>query len=526
MHLHREKVLGELMTSGTYKYKHLVVALVGASVLSACAPQKFENVAEGINFNDPLNDDLSSNFYKLSDSSTVFEQSNLDENRTSTSFQVQLSDGTYLNDLHASDFVLTENGAPVTDFKLSSNAQSIVQTVDIVFAVDVTGSMTSTIESAKTRLINFVNGTRARGYHTRMCLVTFGDYTVQKCNKFYDNDPTDPATETQVQELISEITKLRALKGAEDPGGSDFNENPMRAVIDSANAPWGETSQRFMILITDDGFLYSPGNTGSVGSLAPRWSEVLTAIQTSQMKIFAATPSLAGYDKKFQTQPGIVEASGGEFFLFNNLINGSITLDTILNRIISRVKTTYLVEYVADEISGLNPALELSKRDIKVVLRSGLTGTIVSQTKQSNLPSGRAEYLKAWKISDKPILADSLRVKINGVEIREGFALLAGSLVFVLPPIKGVKIEVTFQYASLKDALQLTPMVLNANEDLNALAIVLNGKKAKGPDIVFERSLEGHWTIRPSDTVLSEADPYEIRKNGGLTIKILKASKP
>ncbi|MFN7728086.1 MAG: hypothetical protein ACK5P7_02905 [Bdellovibrio sp.] len=516
------------MTGAIINNKHVLLTLLSVAFLCACAPQKFENLDGDsiVDLPDPLNNDVSSNFFKLSDSSTVFEQSNLDENRTSTSFQVQLADGTYVNDLRRSDLNLTENGITVNDFVLSSNSQSIVQTVDIVFAVDVTGSMTPTIESAKTRLINFVNSTRARGYHTRMCLVTFGDYTVQKCNKFYDNNPADPATETQVQELISEITKLRALKGAEDPGGSDFNENPMRAVIDSAAAPWGETSQRFMILITDDGFLYSPGNAGSVGNLAPRWNEVLAAVQTSQMKIFAATPSLAGYDKKFSGQAGLVEASGGEFFLFNNLINGSITLDTILNRIISRVKTTYLAQYTADTVPGLDPTLELSKREIKVTLRSGLTATIVSQTKQSNIPSGRPEYIKSWKLSDKAILPGSLRVKVNGNEIDEGYSVVAGSLVFLVPPVKGAKIDVSFQYASLKDALQFSPIVLNAKEDLNALSILINGVKAKGPDIVFERTLEGQWTIRPSERVLSEADSFQIRKNGGLLIKVMKVKTP
>jgi hypothetical protein len=187
------------------------------------------------------------------------------------------------------------------------------------------------------------------------------------------------------------------------------------------------------------------------------------------------------------------------------------------------VKTTYLVEYTADTVPGLDPGLALSKRDIKVTLRSGITATIVSQTKQSNIPSGRPEYIKSWKLSDKAILPGSVRVKVNGVEINEGYSVVAGSLVFLLPPIKGVKIEVSFQYASLKDALQFSPIVLNAKEDLNALSILINGVKAKGPDIVFERTLEGHWTIRPSERVLSEADPFQIRKNGGLLIKVMKA---
>lgn len=503
--------------------KHLLgSAIICSALLVGCAEQKFENVeaASKEALQDEGNGEILSNFYKMSDSQTSFAQENLEENRTTLSFQAKLSDGTYISNLTEQDISLSENNVPVPNFVFNSNSQNIVQTVDIVFAIDITGSMTPTIESAKTRLINFVNKTRAAGYHTRMCLVTFGDYTVQKCNKFYDNNPDDPATISQVTELISEISKLRALKGSEDPGGSDLNENPMRAIIDTASAPFAENSQRFMIMITDDGFLYSPGNSGSVGAGAPKWSEVLAAINSSQMRIFAATPNLAGYNKKFQSQSSVVEASGGEFFLFNDLIQGKITLDTILNRIISRVKTTYLVEYVADQVPGLDPSLSLSNRKIKITLRNGQTATLVSQNVQSNLPNGRGSYKKVWKLSDKSIKSESLIVKINGIEQRSGFKLESGQVVFDQAPPKGAVIDISFRYTNIKDCVQFIPTILNGKEDLTLLSVFFNGIKAKSTDVVFEKSIEGHWTLRPSERVLSETDPFEIRKNGGLSIKV------
>lgn len=498
----------------------------GLLVLAGCAPQKFTNeeIVANTGSNFPPDQEVLSNFYKLSDSQLDFQQDSLDENRTTLTFQVLKPDGTYVTDLQASDFVVTENKVPVTQFQFSSNSQSIVQTVDIVLAVDVTGSMASTIESAKTRLINFVKTSRDRGYHTRLCLLTFGDYVVQNCNKFYDNDPSDPTTLVQVTELISEITKLKALQGSQDPGGHDWNENPMRALIDASKAPWATNSQRFVILMTDDGFLYSPGNSGEVGSLAPLYPDVLAAIASSQMRIFAATPSLAGYNSAFKGQPGIVEASQGEWFRFSDLISGQITLDTILNRILVNAKTTYSVEYVADTNSQLDPSLPLSKRKIEVTLRPGLVGTVVAQTLQSNLPDGRPSYRKDWKLTDKKIKKKSLHVKINGIEIFSGFKVEDGDLIFDIPAIKGAKITVSFEYEDIKDGLIFTPVILSANEDLNRIIVTLNGVEATPADLVFEKSLEGNWSLSPSDRVFEAQDPYQILAHKGLEFKVSRKS--
>jgi hypothetical protein len=493
-------------------------------LVGACAPQKFNPIpsVQDVVIQVPQTEEISSNFFQLSKSQVVFDQENLDQNQTSLMFQIRLPDGSYLKDLQASDLVLTENGVPVPQFQLNSNSQNIVQTVDIVLVVDVTGSMTSTIESAKSRLIRFVQKSRDRGYHTRLCLLTFGDYIVQNCNRFYDNNPSDPQTLSQVQELISEVSKLRAISGFGDPGGSDMNENSMRALIEASLAPWSPSSQRFAILVTDDGFLYSPGNQGAVGNLAPRYNEVLTALENSRMQVFAATPSLAGYSQPFRGQPGVVQASGGEFFLFEDLINGRITLDTILDRILNRVQTTFLATYNVDEVPGLDPELPLKQRDIRVELRNGVRGQLSVNSVQSNLPDGRRPYRKKWKLSGRPIHLPSLEVRINRQPLNGGYQLAQGEIEFVMAPPKGSKIEMSFQYESLRDNLSFVPVTLEAKVDLSRLTIYFNGRQAGPSDFVIERNLEGSWTLQPSDLALSAADPFSIRRAGGLEIRIVK----
>lgn len=459
-------------------------------------------------------------FFKLSESEQTITQESLEENQTAISFQIRKPDGSLLETLNANDILLLESLIPVDKFKLTQNTQATKDTVDIAFVVDVTGSMSATIESAKIRLINFVKRSRESGYHTRMCLVTFGDYTIRRCDKFYDNNPADPTTSVQVDELISEITKLKALKGTGDPGGKDLNENPMRALIDTAGAAWATNNKRFAILITDDGFLYSPGNAGAVGALAPQYAEVKAALAESKVKVFAATPSLAGYNKNFGKEAGIVSLSQGEWFNFADLISGKITLDTILNRILTNVNTTFTISYVADKIPGLDPTKALALREFQIQLLNPLLGTIQSLQFQSNLPDGRSEYKSEFGLSGKKIKKDSLKVLVNGLTVVKGFKLTTdGKIKFDLPPLAGSVIKVSYIYEKIQDAISLKPILLG-QVDPKSIIVLLNGIKATSTSYTVERTTEGRYVISLQDSALDDTDPYKIFANNGLHIDI------
>jgi len=459
---------------------------------------------------------------KLGSSQASFDQESLSTNRTVVTFQALTSGGDYINNLTSTSVTLKENGVSVPGFTMTSNPQESRQTIDIAFLIDVTCSMSPTIASAKTRVIDFIRSSRAAGYHTRMCLSTFGDYTVRPCDRFYDNDPSKPETETQVDELISEVNGLAAGCGAADPGGRDLDENPMQAVIDVESAPWAEGSQRFGILITDAGFLYGPSNPGSLGANAPLYSNVLSSLRRSQVNLFAATPSRAGYERNFGTEPGIIAASNGEHFPYSDLVSGATNLNTILNRIMLRVQTTYALEFVADDVPGLNPTLPLNQRSFEVELVGGTTETVRITGSTSNLPTGRADYKKKFKLSDKDINMSSLVVKINGVALTSGFSVINGEIVFLQAPIRGAKIEVEYAYASLIDSLQTKPVVLPAGEDLNRIAVFLNGVKVTGTFVRFEKNLEGQWMLLLNPASLAENDPFKIRETGSLEVKVYR----
>lgn len=467
---------------------------------------------------------LSSGYEKtlvLQKSTQSFTQESLEQNESTVHFQVRKSDGTLLQDLNPNLLQLSENELPVTQFTLSKNSTERSEVADIVFVVDITGSMAPTIEAAKLKLVNFVKKSRQLGYHTRMCLVTFGDYTVKKCDRFYDNNPKDPATLPQVEELISEITKLKAISGFNDPGGTDLDENPMRALIDASKSPWNSTTHRFSILVTDAGFLYSPGNQGAVGSLAPKFSEVKSALQSSMMRVFAATQSLAGYNKNFGSDLGVVQLSNGQWFNYPDLVSGKITLDTILNQIVNELNTTFVARYIVEEQSGLDGSLPLSKRKIKVELKDSSLGKIEFSQLKSNLPDGRKPYSKLFKLSDKKIKKSSLRVWINQQENFDFDLTLKGEVDFKSAPHAGSKIKVEYFFENLKDSLVMKQLVVPQLILGESLEIYLNDVLADSRHFKLEDADAKFKNIILLDSVFTAEDPFKIGEKQSLKVKVI-----
>lgn len=321
-------------------------------------------------------------------------------------------------------------------------------------------------------------------------------------------------------ELISEITKLKALSGTQDPGGSDFDENPLRALIDAAAAPWQSLNQRFTILVTDAGFLYSPGNSGAVGKLAPTYVELKAALAQSQMKVFAATPSLAGYNKKFGRELGVVELSGGEWFNYKDLVKGTITLDSILNRILFDLNTTFVAEYTVDEQSGLDATLPLEKRKPEVVVKNQPTAIVTSILLKSNLPNGRKQYETEFKLSDKKINSSSLKVKVNDVEVSNYKLLTDGKIKFNSAPAANSTIKVEYQFDQLTDAILIEPLQVPKSVKKENIEVELNGIKARRDHFSVVDTDAKYKTINLHDDVYSSDDPYRIRESGQLKVTL------
>lgn len=500
-------------------------SLLATLILGACAPSNPWTEVH------PGKQEVYEKRFNLAPSEATFQQKRYDENEMSVFFRV-LKDGQTVNNLQGSDLQVQENGVNVSPFTVSHETKKSKEVADIVFLVDITGTMVELIETAKLRLAEFIKTSRAQGYHTRMCISTFGDYTVKKCSRFFDNNPDDKTTEAQVKELVSELAQLQAYRGnGKDPGWPDLDENPMGALVDAAKAPWGENSQRFVILVTDWGFLYSPTNQGTIGDKAPSMKQVTEAIKSSQMKVFAVTRTehdhkgehlvWDGYNTPFQGEPSIVQSSGGEHFNFDKVLKGEIPLTSILQKILDRLNTTYKLTYVVDQVPGLNPSLTVDKRNVVVKLKDGSVGQVEPGSKLATMPKGRPEYQTVWKASDEKVDTNTMQVFVDGGELRSSdFSVENGTVKLKEVPKPGADIRMKFVYENFEKNLRLEPIAISSGYDPSKLTVYLNGIQAKEGDFVLQKDTENHLSVSVAEGALNTSDPYGVRKNLGLHVKI------
>jgi len=462
--------------------------------------------------------------YYFSNSESTVRQNKYDNNEISAFFQVTDKDGKSVGGLKETDFRAQENGTPIDKFKIEADVEKSSQLVDIVFVVDITGSMGPFIESAKLRLKDFINSTRGK-YHVRLCLSTFGDFVVKKCDRFFDN--TSPA---QVKEFIGELAQLKISKGqGEDPRYLDWEENPMRALTEATNSPWGQESQRFVILVTDADF-YSPdkpnkyfeAHQANDKTKAPSMKEVNEAIAKSQVRVFSVTPPATGYNSPLNGEPDITASSQGEWFEFTKVISKEITLDSILQRILMRINTTYKLTYVVDETPGLDPTLPLAKRNLEIQLVDANAGTVKKNSVLSSMPTGRPHYQKVWKVSDQPIQPSSLKVYADGKEVDPlEYSLERGEVRFKNVPKAGTRIRFVYLYEAIERNFRMEPLSFTGQLNAGNTKVYLNGKEARANEVNYDQDLDGNTSVRLNESVLSSSDPYDIRKNQGLTIRLV-----
>ena len=466
--------------------------------------------------------------FEFSTSEQTVTQDKFDKNTVSVLFQVTGANGLSVNNLKASDLRVEENGVNVTPIKLSADEERSSHVVDIVFVVDTTKSMIPFIATATRRISDFVRTSRAAGYHTRMCFSTFGDTVGKKCDRFYDNNPTDASTESQVRELLSDLGGVKALPKNDDPANTDIPENPMRALIEATKAPWAADSQRFVILVTDAGFLSAPDNLGAMfragkmpaEAMPPTMEETVKAIRDSQISVYAVAPKLPGYTGSFQGQDGIVEASkNGRFYAFRDVLADSRSLESILKDIIETVNTTYKIEYVVDDVTGLDPTLKEGDRHLTIVASGGTTSI---NSVLSSMPTGRAQYKSAWDLGE-PVQSDSLKVFVDGKELSASEFTLAGTTVTLNSvPKPEAKLRFVYFYQDIAKNLRVEQIVVNGEGDPRDIRVTLNEKVARATDYTVEKDLQGNAIIHLNEaSVLATSDPYGIRQGRGVDVQVI-----
>jgi len=148
-----------------------------------------------------------------------------------------------ITNLTSNNFSVSENNVTqqnnFTVITPSNNQQT--STSDIVFVLDVTGSMTQEINSVKQNMLSFVNGLTAQNVDYRIGLVVFGDivYVYNNYN-FYTNQ----------QQILNMINAI--ILGEHGIGsGEDTPENQVEAMAEGSMFNWRPGAARILILLTD-----------------------------------------------------------------------------------------------------------------------------------------------------------------------------------------------------------------------------------------------------------------------------------
>ncbi|MBE0642897.1 MAG: VWA domain-containing protein [Bacteroidetes bacterium] len=221
---------------------------------------------------------------------------------------------------------LFENGERIRDFTLGKEGRSEVNAVDIVFVLDVTGSMSDEIASVRDNIQSFADDLTGMGISYRLGMVTFGD-EIRKTYAF-----------------TSDAQQFRQSVGQQSAsGGDDRAENSLDALFAAAQFEFRPAAHRLIIWITDADYHESDNVTQRT---VP---EVLAALLGNAIRVHAIGSKFdkSDYDR-------IIGPTGGMYFD----INGNFK--DILEEI-SRfdVSTTYALRYTTPHPSASSRLVEL-----------------------------------------------------------------------------------------------------------------------------------------------------------------------
>ena len=142
--------------------------------------------------------------------------------------------GQLLNNLHRNNVFLFQNDIPLEDFVLEKDTSGGTNKADIIFVLDVTGSMSEEIKGVRDNINEFADSLFANGTDFRLGLLTFLDIIEKKYD--FTND---------VQQFQLYVSEQYAH------GGGDRPENSLDALSAATQYDFRSDANRIIIWITD-----------------------------------------------------------------------------------------------------------------------------------------------------------------------------------------------------------------------------------------------------------------------------------
>ncbi len=266
------------------------------------------------------------------------------------------SSGTNLTNLTAANFDAYENETQQTSyFQVTAPTSSGgSRAADVVFVVDVTGSMGGMIDAVKNNMQSFISALNAGGVDYRMGFVTFGDivHTYNSGNLYSDT--------TQIMSVAQSITLGEYGIGS----GGDTPEDQLEALYDASTMNFRPGAQRISILITN-----SNAHTLGDGSGVTNWT-VDSLITTLKLSGFTVYPVFETGDNSELDQylpiANTLNRDSSYYYVGDNF-------NDIIGKIGNTVTGTYVVRYYSSD-----PLFDGALRRVRV--RATYAGMISDDT--------------------------------------------------------------------------------------------------------------------------------------------------
>lgn len=439
-------------------------------------------------------------------------QPQYDENKVSFTFKAYNERGETIERVDSKDVALFENSVAVKKFEISSKSERVERFIDIVFILDVTGSMGGELDGVKNHISKFVDELADEDVTARLCIVTFSDKVKKKCSSFYEDNSSTPENENTKQ-FKRDISKIKLVWGGDTP------ENSLAGIIWAAKkTPWKADAQKIAVLVTDAPFHDRKKRR------YPRYESALRALTDSKVTLFAVAPDLPGYSSKYNGMPSLTDENYGVFFDLAKLDKGK-GFAKVFDQLLSNLVTQFVLSYSIEK-NSLDPSLPLKEREVDFNLKNAELNQLETFPLRSNFPEGRPLYKKEWEFADKKSVSVQ-KVTVNDKDIKNGFRVDGKKIIFDEIPYPGSKIRVTYEDGDLIDHMNYQDYSFNwYYEDFSLiLEVYLNGELAeKGEDYTYTH-IDGKVRVSLSQKILSNNDPLRVREFGFIDVEFTAKGK-
>ncbi len=254
------------------------------------------------------------------------------------------------DDVNEDNFMVFEDGK--AQGFLLEKVSKVRSKVDIVFIVDVTGSMSEEIDGVKSSIIKFIEGLEKSGLDAKVAVVPYDDYVPTK-----DHEYSPPWLNLSNPSVAADYTgKLMAS------GGGDFPENAYGAVMYAwKNVSWRSDSQRVFILLTDASSHYKGDSAwkywkthGGTQPFDPPYTkeEVISSLSGyATLYMVASTGWYSSYDTDFSdpADPREIAVKTGGFVIYQS---GSEEVDLSKIGLAEAISSSYIITFESDSPVG------------------------------------------------------------------------------------------------------------------------------------------------------------------------------